>query len=163
MDDIWAEIMLCDPLTQINGISIIADCKNLNSSILKWIIPKNCKVGAAKLEAFPVKEWTIHLVNMGSILKMCTMLIKPFLKKSTVAKVSYCWNKPYDAKQTIKFCISVSVQISPQWIQWVAWLLRQRMFTWRVWRRQRPNRFRKIHKICISTRKIAWTKSTIRI
>lgn len=93
LDDIWMEVLLSNPQTQINGISIIADCKNLSSSILKWLIPKNCKVGASKLESFPIKEWTIHVVNMGSILKVCIMLIKPFLKKLTVAKVNTIFSK----------------------------------------------------------------------
>lgn len=88
LDDIFVEVLLSDPLTQINGISIIADCKGLSSSILKWLVPKNCKVGASKLESFPVKDWTIHLVNMGPILKACIMLVKPFLRKHTIAKVS---------------------------------------------------------------------------
>lgn len=87
IDDIWVEVLLSDPLTQINGISIICDCKGVNSSILKWLIPKNCKMGASKLESFPVKDWTIHLVNIGPILKACIMLVKPFLRKSTIAKV----------------------------------------------------------------------------
>lgn len=87
LDDILMQILLSDPLTQQNGISAIADCKGLNSSILKWLIPRNCKVGAAKLESLPVKDWTIHVVNMGPILKACIMLIKPFLRKATIARV----------------------------------------------------------------------------
>lgn len=88
LDDILMQILLSDPLTQQNGISAIADCKGLSSSILKWLIPRNCKVGAAKLESLPVKEWVIHVVNMGPILKACIMLIKPFLRKATIARVS---------------------------------------------------------------------------
>lgn len=87
LDDMWMQVLLSDPLTQMNGVSMISDCKGLSSSILKWLIPRNCKVGAAKLESLPVKEWTIHVVNMGPILRACIMLIKPFLKKATLAKV----------------------------------------------------------------------------
>lgn len=87
IDDILMQILLSDPLTQQNGITAIADCKGLSSSILKWLIPRNCKVGAAKLESLPVKDWTIHVVNMGPILKACIMLIKPFLRKATIARV----------------------------------------------------------------------------
>lgn len=88
LDDIWIEVLLSEPRTQINGLSIVADCKGVNSAILKWLIPKNCKMGAAKLESFPIKNWTIHLVNMGLILKTCIMIVKPFLKKSTIERVS---------------------------------------------------------------------------
>lgn len=88
LDDIYLEILLSDPLTQINGITIIADCKGLKSSILKWLVPKNNKIGASKLESFPVKEWTIHMINMGPILKACIMLVKPFLRKQTIERVS---------------------------------------------------------------------------
>lgn len=91
IDDIWMEVLLSDPLTQINGLTVIADCKGMSSAILKWLIPKNCKVGAAKLEALPVKNWTVHVVNMGPIMRACVMIIKPFLKKSTVARVSWCY------------------------------------------------------------------------
>lgn len=87
IDDMWMQVLLSDPLTQINGVSVISDCKGLSSSILKWLIPRNCKVGAAKLESLPVKEWTIHVVNMGPILRACIMLIKPFLKKATLTRV----------------------------------------------------------------------------
>lgn len=87
VDDIFMQILLSDPLTQINGLSVIADCTGMSSSILKWLIPKNCRVGAAKLESLPVKQWTIHVVNMGPILKACIMLIKPFLRKATIEKV----------------------------------------------------------------------------
>lgn len=87
VDDIWMEVLLSEPLTQINGLTVIADCKGLSSAILKWLIPKNCKVGAARLEALPVNNWTVHVVNMGPIMRACVMIIKPFLKKSTIAKV----------------------------------------------------------------------------
>lgn len=87
LDDIWVELLLSEPRTQINGLTIVADCKGMNSAIFKWLIPKNCKMGAAKLESFPVKNWTIHLVNMGLILKTCIMIVKPFLKKSTLERV----------------------------------------------------------------------------
>lgn len=83
------QVLLSDPMTQMHGISIIADCTGLSSSILKWLIPKNCKVGAAKLESLPIKEWTIHVVNMGPILKACIFLIKPFLRKATIARVNH--------------------------------------------------------------------------
>lgn len=88
LDDMWMQVLLSDPLTQENGICAIADCKGLSTSILKWLVPRNCRVGAAKLESLPIKEWTVHVVNMGPILKTCIMLIKPFLKKATVAKVN---------------------------------------------------------------------------
>lgn len=88
IDDIWMEVLLSEPLTQINGLTVIADCKGLSSAILKWLIPKNCKVGAARLEALPVKNWTVHVVNMGPIMRACVMIIKPFLKKSTIEKVN---------------------------------------------------------------------------
>lgn len=88
LDDIWMQVLLSDPITQMNGISFITDCTGLNSSILKWLVPKNCKVGAAKLESLPIKDWTIHVVNMGPIFKMCIFLIKPFLRKATIARVS---------------------------------------------------------------------------
>lgn len=91
VDDIFMQILLSDPVTQINGLSVIADCTGMSSAILKWLIPKNCKVGAAKLESLPVKQWTIHVVNMGPILKACIMLIKPFLRKATIEKVK--WTK----------------------------------------------------------------------
>lgn len=87
IDDIWMQVLLSDPMTQTNGISIIADCTGLSSAILKWLIPKNCRVGAAKLESLPIKEWTIHVVNMGPIFKACIFLIKPFLRKTTIARV----------------------------------------------------------------------------
>lgn len=87
LDDIWIESLLSEPRVQINGLMIIGDCKGVSSAILKWLIPKNCKMGAAKLETFPLKNWTIHLVNMGLILKTCIMIVKPFLKKSTIERV----------------------------------------------------------------------------
>lgn len=88
LDDIWMQVLLSDPLTQMNGLSVITDCTGLSSTVLKWLIPRNCKVGAAKLESLPVKQWTIHVVNMGPILKACIMLIKPFLRKTTIEKVN---------------------------------------------------------------------------
>lgn len=88
IDDLWIELLLSDPMTQVNGISIIADCKGLSSMILKWLVPKNCKVGAAKLENLPVKDWTIHLVNMGPIFRACVMLVKPFLRKQILTRVT---------------------------------------------------------------------------
>lgn len=88
LDDMWMQVLLSDPITQKNGLSVIADCKGLSSAILKWLVPKNCTVGATKLESLPVKEWTIHIVNMGLILKACVMIIKPFLRKATVEKVT---------------------------------------------------------------------------
>lgn len=81
------QVLLNDPLTQINGITVIADCTGLTSAILKWLIPKNCRVGATKLESLPLKKWTIHVVNMGPIFKTCIMFIKPFLRKATLANV----------------------------------------------------------------------------
>lgn len=87
IDDIWMQVLLNDPLTQINGITVIADCTGLTSAILKWLIPKNCRVGATKLESLPLKKWTIHVVNMGAIFKTCIMFIKPFLRKATLANV----------------------------------------------------------------------------
>lgn len=88
IDDLWIELLLSDPTTQVNGISVIADCKGLSSMILKWLNPRNCKVGAAKLDTFPVKDWTIHLVNMGPIFRACVMLVKPFLRKQTLSRVN---------------------------------------------------------------------------
>lgn len=88
LDDMWMQVLLSDPLTQMNGLSVIADCTSLSSTVLKWLIPRNCKVGAAKLESLPVKQWTIHVVNMGPIMKACVMLIKPFLRKATIEKVN---------------------------------------------------------------------------
>lgn len=89
----------------MNGISFITDCTGLNSSILKWLVPKNCKVGAAKLESLPIKDWTIHVVNMGPIFKMCIFLIKPFLRKATIARVSVNdqEKKCYSIEETILF------------------------------------------------------------
>lgn len=92
VDDIWMQVLLSDPMTQINGVSVIADCTGLSSAILKWLIPKNCRVGATKLESLPVKNWTIHVVNMGPIFKTCIMFIKPFLRKATVANVCVQFN-----------------------------------------------------------------------
>lgn len=89
LDDAWMQILLSDPITQMNGFCCITDCKGLNSSILKWLIPKNCKVGAAKLESLPIKEWTIHIVNMNTFFRACVYVIKPFLRKSTIAKVCF--------------------------------------------------------------------------
>lgn len=87
IDDAWMEVLLSDPLNQMNGLTVIADCKGLSSAILKWLVPKNCTLGAARLEALPVKDWTIHVVNMGPIMRACVMIIKPFLRKSTIARV----------------------------------------------------------------------------
>lgn len=89
IDDIWMQVLLSDPLTQINGMSVIADCTGLSSAILKWLIPKNCRVGATKLESLPLKKYTIHVVNMGPIFKTCIMFIKPFLRRGTIANVHY--------------------------------------------------------------------------
>lgn len=95
IDDLWIELLLSDPTTQKNGISIITDCKGMSTMILKWLSPKNCKVGAAKLEMFPVKDWTIHLVNMGPIFKACVMLVKPFLRKQTLARVNILYSNNF--------------------------------------------------------------------
>lgn len=122
LDDIFMQILLSDPLTQMNGISVICDCKGLNSSILKWLIPRNCRVGAAKLESLPIKDWTIHVVNMGLIFRTCIMLIKPFLRKATIAKVSFnpfhslCSIRSkhphtYDYYSKLAFSITISVSI----------------------------------------------------
>lgn len=88
IDDMWMEVALSNPITQMNGIAIVVDCKGLGSSILKWLIPKNCQLSSTKMDSFSVREWTMHFVNMGPILKACVALVKPFLSKTTLAKVS---------------------------------------------------------------------------
>lgn len=88
IDDLWMEVISSMPITQMNGLSVVVDCKGLGSFIFKWLIPKNCKVSSSKMDVFPIRDWTIHLVNMGPILKTCVALVKPFLSKTAVAKVS---------------------------------------------------------------------------
>lgn len=129
LDDIWMEVLLSDPKTQINGLSIIADCRDISYSIVKWLIPSNCKVGAKKLESLPVKNWTIHVVNMGSIMRILIMIIKPFLSKSTIDRVKsfliifYLFLIVDEQNHFYHSFFSISVQVS-QSIPNIAWICR---------------------------------------
>lgn len=87
IDDMWAEVILSNPITQMNGISLVIDCKDIGPSFLKWLTPKNCSVISAKFGVLPTEEWTVHLVNTGTLIKICFTFFKPFLSETTLAKV----------------------------------------------------------------------------
>lgn len=88
INDMWMEVALSNPITQMDGIAIVVDCKGVRSSILKWLLPKNCQISSMKIDLFPMREWTMHFVNMGPILNTCVALVKPFVSKTNLAKVS---------------------------------------------------------------------------
>lgn len=88
LDDIWFEIMLSVPYIQINGLTMIGDCSGVNSSVLKWFTVKNLKFSSARMGSIPLRNWTIHLINMGPIISTCIAIAKPFLKKEVKERVS---------------------------------------------------------------------------
>lgn len=82
LDDMWLECMLREPETQINGISVIMDCKNIPVSILtKWMKPSNIKVGTGKADLLAVKNMDIHIVNTSPTFDACLTLVQPFLSR----------------------------------------------------------------------------------
>lgn len=91
LDEIWMDILLSRSATQIKGLTIIGDCNGVNASILKWFTITNMKISAAKMGLMPLKNWTVHLVNMGPIISTCTSLVKPFLKKEVKERVSHIY------------------------------------------------------------------------
>lgn len=82
LDDMWLEYMLCEPETQINGISVIMDCKDIPVTILtKWLKPSNIKVGSAKADLLAVKNFDVHIVNTSPTFDACMAIIRPFLSR----------------------------------------------------------------------------------
>lgn len=88
LDDIWFDMILSRPSVQINGITIIADCFGVNAAVLKWFTIRNMKYSGARMGLTPVRNWTVHVINMGPIISTCISLIKPFLKREVNERVS---------------------------------------------------------------------------
>lgn len=87
IDDIWFECMLMDHETQINGLSVIVDFKDVSWFILKWCHPKRVKIAAEKSEVLPCKNLTIHVVNTSALLSTVMRAVSPFLSKHMLEKV----------------------------------------------------------------------------
>lgn len=82
LDDMWLECMLCEPETQINGISVIMDCKDIPLTILtKWLKPSYIKVGTYKADLLAVKNFDVHIVNASPIFDACMTIIQPFFSR----------------------------------------------------------------------------------
>lgn len=104
LDDIWFEIMLSVPDIQINGLTMIGDCSGVNSSVLKWFTVKNLKYSSARMGSIPLRNWTIHLINMGPIISTCITIAKPFLKKEVKERVSKSLHFPHKFSFKLCFC-----------------------------------------------------------
>lgn len=88
LDDIWYDAMLMDRSTQSNGLTVIADCKNLPKSMVKWLIPKDLKVSSDRANIFPCKNLEVHLVNVPALLNIISKAVLPMLNESIKSKVS---------------------------------------------------------------------------
>lgn len=87
IDDIWFECMLIEHETQLNGLSIIADFKDIPWTSLKWLHPKHVRIAADKSDVLPCKNLYIHIVNTSALLSTIMKTVNPFLSKRMKAKV----------------------------------------------------------------------------
>lgn len=89
LDDICYECMLMEHQTQLHGVVVIIDCSNIPWSMLKWCHPSLVRIGAEKSDLCPLKHLEIHYVNQSTMLNTVSQLVRPFLSKKLLAKVSW--------------------------------------------------------------------------
>lgn len=87
IDDMWYECILSEHETQLNGVVVILDCKDLPWSCLKWCQPKWIRIGAEKSDLLPLKHLEIHMINQSTLMNTITQAVRPLLSKALLAKV----------------------------------------------------------------------------
>lgn len=89
IDDLWLEAILDETPTQANGTVFVLDLKGIPYSILKYLTPNNCRIGARKAELVPLRVMEYHLVNGGFLLNAIVSLVFPFLSEESKKNIHF--------------------------------------------------------------------------
>ncbi|KAK4879703.1 hypothetical protein RN001_007849 [Aquatica leii] len=76
--ELWMEYFADSFETQRHGVSAILDMKDYSWKLFRWLTPTNIKISAKKIDAYPIKDLVIHVVNTSFLLNASIKLIWPF-------------------------------------------------------------------------------------
>ncbi|GAB0096784.1 CRAL-TRIO domain-containing protein [Sergentomyia squamirostris] len=88
LDDMWFEVVLDEPETQKNGVSVIMDVKGMPLSLLKWLTPKHSSVMTRKADVAPLAIY-YHVVNSSGLMKVIMPVIFQFMSPETRERVFF--------------------------------------------------------------------------
>lgn len=89
MDDMWYECMMTENQTQLNGMIVIIDFKDTPWCCLKWLQPKQIRIGSDKSDLLPLKGLQVHLVNQSTVMNTVTQAVRPFMSKALLEKFHF--------------------------------------------------------------------------